>query len=122
MTPAGVKYKLRNLEKHKVIVAYKLLLDSAKMGYYYYKIDLELEDLSIIPALKEWITRHPNIIYRDIVVGSSDFEFDCEFQSQEELYALINELKKHFPQKIRYWFYFKALKTYKYSYLPEGII
>src|SRR3989338_4056751 len=115
MTPAGVKYKLRNLEKHKIIVAYKLLLDSAKIGYTYYKIDIELEDVNIIPALNEFITRYPHVIYRDIAVGGSDFEFDCEFRSQEELYALMDKLKQLFPQKIRHWFYFKALKTYKYS-------
>lgn len=121
MTPTGVKYKLKNLEKNKVIVAYKLLLDTAKLGYEYYKVDLELEDITIIPALKEYITRHPNIIYRNITVGGSDFEFDCELKSQEDFYQLMDEIKALFPQKIRRYFYYKALKIYKYSYFPEEL-
>ncbi len=121
MTPTGVKYKLKNLEKNKVIVAYKLLLDTAKLGYEYYKVDLELEDIGIIPALKEYITRHPNVIYRDIAVGGSDFEFDCELKSQVDFYTLMDEIKSLFPQKIRHYFYFKALKIYKYSYFPEEL-
>ncbi len=119
MTAAGVKYKLRNLEKQKVIVAYKLLLDATKLGYRYYKIDLLLEDTSIIPALNEYITRHPNILYRDIVIGGSDFEFDGEFKSEEEFYRFMDELKRVFPKKIRHYFYYRALKMYKYSYLPR---
>lgn len=122
MTPTGVKYKLKNLEKNKVIVAYKLLLDTAKMGYEYYKVDLELEDVSIIPALKEYITRHPNIVYRNITVGGSDFEFDCELKSPEEFYQLMEEIKSLFPKKIRRYFYYKALKIYKYSYFPENLL
>ncbi len=122
MTSTGVKYKLKNLEKNKVIVAYKLLMDASQLGYEYYKVDLELEDISIIPTLKQFITQHPNVIYRDIAVGGSDFEFDCEFQSQQEFYKLMDEIKSLVPQKIRSYFYYKAIKIYKYSYFPEEII
>ncbi len=122
MTSTGVKYKLKNLEKNKVIVAYKLLLETSKLGYEYYKVDLELEEVSIIPTLKQFITQHPNVIYRNIAVGGSDFEFDCEFQSQQEFYQFMDELKSLAPQKIRDYFYYKAIKIYKYSYFPEEMV
>ena len=122
ITPNGVKYKLRNLEKNKVIVAYKLLFDSSKLGYEYYKVDLELEDITIFPSLKQFIVQHPNIIYQDISVGGSDFEFDCELQSQTEFYKLIDNIKELANQKIRNFSYYKAIKIYKYSYFPESII
>ncbi|MBT3814554.1 Lrp/AsnC family transcriptional regulator [Candidatus Woesearchaeota archaeon] len=122
MTATGVKYKLRNLEKNKVIVAYKLLIDQKKLGYEYYKVDLELEDINIIPSLNQFIIQHPNVIYQDIAVGGSDFEFDCELKSQEDFYKLINEIKSLFPGKIRSYFYYKALKIYKYSYFPESLL
>lgn len=91
------------------------------MGYEYYKVDLELEDISIIPSLKQFIRQHPNIIYQNITVGGSDFEFDCELQTQEEFYKLMDEIKKSFPEKIRHYFYYKAIKIYKYSYFPDII-
>jgi DNA-binding Lrp family transcriptional regulator len=119
MTATGVKYKLKNLEKNKVIVAYKLLLDTSKLGYTYYKIDLDLEDMSIIPSLHQFILQHPNILYRDVAVGGSDFEFDGEFPSQEAFYIFMDELKAQFPRKIRSYWYYKALKIYHFSYFPE---
>lgn len=122
MTATGVKYKLKNLEKEKVIVAYKLLVDFNKLGYKYYKIDLELEDINIIPSLNQFILQHPNVIYRDIAVGGSDFEFDCELKSQDDFYRLIDEIKSLFPKKIRHYFYYKAIKIYKYSYFPEDLV
>ncbi len=121
MTSTGIRYKLKNLEKNKVIVAYKLLLDTSKLGYEYYKVDLELEDINVISFLKQFITQHPNVIYRDVAVGGSDFEFDCEFQNQQEFYRFIDEIKSLVPQKIRNYLYYKAIKIYKYSYFPEEI-
>ncbi len=122
MTAAGVKYKLKNLEKEKVIVAYKLLLDSKKLGYQYYKVDLELEDQKIVPSLNQYIKDHPNVIYRNITVGGSDFEFDCEFSSDEEFYKFLTNLRSLFPGKIRSQFYYRALKIYKYSYFPKILL
>ncbi len=119
MTATGVKYKLKNLEQKKVIVAYKLLLDTQKLGNQYFKVDLELEDISILPALQQFILQHPNVIYRNITIGGSDFEFDCELPSQQDFYVLINQLKTLFAEKIRHYFYYKALQIYKYSYFPE---
>lgn len=121
ITATGVKYKLKNLEKNKVIVAYKLLLDYAKLGYSYYKVDLQLEDTSIVTALNQFIINHPNVIYQNIAVGGSDFEFDCELKSQEDFYKLIEEIKTLFPKKIRNYFYYKARSIYKYSYFPIKI-
>jgi len=122
MTPAGVKYKLRNLEKKKVILGYKLLLDFSKLGYQYFKVDLELGDLSIVSSLSQYILQHPNVIYRDITLGGSDFEFDCEFKSDLEFYQFMDELKRSFPQKIRNYSFYQAFKIYKYSYFPEEFL
>ena len=120
MIPRAIKIE-DSLEKNKVIVAYKLLIDTGKLGYEYYKVDMELDDITIIPALQEYITRHPNIVYRNITVGGSEFEFDCEFKSQDDFYQLMNEMKSLFPQKIKRYFYYRALKIYKYSYFPEEL-
>jgi len=122
MTPAGVKYKLRLLEKQKVIVAYKSIIDYHQLGYEYYKVDMEVEDLAIIEGLNQYIIHHPNILYRDVTVGGSDFEFDCEFRSQDDFYKMINEMKLLFPGKIRSYYYYKGLKIYKYAYFPEGMV
>jgi len=119
MTAAGVKYKLRTLEKNKVIVAYKILLDLKKLGYEYYKVDLELEDISIIPSLKQYIKEHPNIIYQNVVVGGSDFEFDCELKSQHDFYKIIDEIRYLFPRKVRNYFYYKSTEIFKYTYFPD---
>lgn len=119
MTSTGVKYKLKQLEKQKVIVAYRLLVDYRKLGYEYYKVDIDVEDMNILPALHQFTVQHPNIIYRDVTIGGRDFEVDGEFRNQEEFYQFMRKVKELFPKKIRNYFYYRALKIYKYAYFPE---
>lgn len=122
MTATGVKYKLSNLEREKVILGYKILVDISKLGYEYFKVDLQLEDYNVLEEISAFILTNPNVIYRNIVVGGSDFEFDCEFESVEKFYAFIGELQMKFPKKIRSYSYYRAVKIYKYSYLPKNFI
>jgi Lrp/AsnC family transcriptional regulator, leucine-responsive regulatory protein len=117
-----LKYRLKNLEQSGVIVAYRTIIDYHKLGYEYYKVDMILEDITIIPALSEFIRKHPNVLYRDVAAGGSDFEFDCELKNQDAYYKLFNELRDLFPGKIRSVFYYKAIKLYKYSYYPKALI
>jgi len=115
-------YRIKQLEKQGVIVAYRALIDFQKLDMTYYKIDLTLEDINIIPALQEFCMQHPNIIYRDVTVGGSDFEFDAELPNQETFYQMIEEIKKTFPDIVRSFHYYKAIKIYKYSYFPKKLL
>lgn len=117
-----VHSKIRRLEREKYIVAYRAVIDYAKLGLHYFKVDLLLDDRSIIPGLCEYARSHPNIVYRDVTVGGSDFEFDCELESQEAFYHMIEEIRNLFPQKIRSYFYYKAIKIYKYAYFPKLLL
>ncbi len=118
LTSPTVSYKLKQLAKKEVILAYKALIDYNKLGYQYFKIDLFIEDLRQKKQLREFIKRHPNSVYEDRTFGGSDFEFDVELPSYKEFYKLIEELKTRFPKLIRVYNYYKAKKIYKYVYLP----
>ncbi len=113
-----IKYRIKLMEKKKLIVAYKSIIDYHKLGYEYYKVDLILEDLSLIPLLKEFVRNHPNVLYRDVAIGGSDFEFDCELRSQDDFYNLIESIRSLMPKKIRSFFYYKTIGVYKHSYFP----
>lgn len=117
LTTNAVKYKLRKLEKDKVILCYRAKINHEKIGYEYYKVDFELEDSTIKPSLVEFCRSHPNITYEDRAFGGNDFEFDVEMKSYEEFAAIINELKEMFPEKIRHWKYYKAKKVHKLKYM-----
>ena len=116
----AVRYRIKELEKKKVLLGYRAMIDLSKIGYEYYKIDLDLEDISKIKDLHNFATQHPNIIYEDITIGGSDFEFDVEVEDYDAFYSLIEEIKEKFPGLIRTYKFFRARKVYKYGYFPEA--
>ena len=119
MTSMAIKYRLKQLEKKKVILGYRALIDHTKLGYEYYKVDMQIEDSTKLKKLQEYCKQHPNIIYENKVIGGFDFEFDIEIESYEKFYKLIETMKKRFPGLIRTHKFYKARKIYKYVYMPE---
>ena len=119
LSSMAIIYRIKQLEKKKIILRYRALIDYSKLGYEYYKIDLDIEDIKKLKQLQNFAKQHPNITYEDRVVGGSDFEFDAELKGYEEFYKLIEEIKSKFPGVIRTYKYYKARKIYKYIYFPE---
>ncbi|MBI2044731.1 Lrp/AsnC family transcriptional regulator, partial [Candidatus Pacearchaeota archaeon] len=114
-----VDFRIKQLEKKKIIQGYRFVFDFNLFGYEYYKVDLNLKDISIIEKLKQFARTHPNILYIDQTIGGSDFEFDLEVKNKEHFLEIINELRKEFPE-IREISYFN-LRTYnKLLYFPAG--
>jgi len=119
VTPAAIKYIIKKLEKEKLILAYKAIIDFNKLGYKYYKVDFTLEDINQRSALQKFAKQHPNVVYEDRTIGGSDLEFDLELKDESDLYAWFDLIKEKFPGLLRAISYYRARKSYKYSYMPE---
>jgi len=114
-----VAFRIKQLEKNKVIQGYRFLFNFELYGYEYYKVDLTLKDISRLSELIAFAHSHPNIIYIDQTIGGSDFEFDVEVKNKQKFRELMDILKEKFPE-IRTYSYFTA-KTYdKLLYFPEN--
>jgi Lrp/AsnC family transcriptional regulator, leucine-responsive regulatory protein len=118
--PATV-HKLKQLEKNKVILAYRAKIAFEKLGYEYYKVDISLDDVNKRQAIRNYLQLSPNIAYEDITIGGSDLEFDVEVKSYEIFTSLITDLRRKFPGVIRSHRFYKATSIYKYIYLPEKL-
>ncbi|MEK6927501.1 MAG: Lrp/AsnC family transcriptional regulator [Nanoarchaeota archaeon] len=114
-----IAFRIKQLEKKKVILAYRFLFDFQKYGYEYYKVDLSLDNISRLKELSAYAHTHPNILYIDQTIGGSDFEFDIEIKNKEDFLKIIDELKEKFPE-IREWSYFTVREYKKVLYFPEN--
>lgn len=114
-----IAYRIKQLEKNKVIQGYRFLFNFELYGYEYYKVDLTLKDISRLNELIAFAHSHPNIVYIDQTVGGSDFEFDVEVENKQEFRELMNTLKNKFPE-IRTYNYFTIIKYNKLLYFPEN--
>jgi len=117
--PRTIAFRIKQLEKKKIIQGYRFNFNFDLFGYQYFKIDLTLKDISRKKELISYAKLHPNIIYIDETIGGSDFEFDIEVKNKEQFFNIMNELRIKFPE-IRYWTYFTIRKYLKLLYFPEN--
>lgn len=117
-SPRTLAFRIKQLEKKKIIQGYRFIFDFNLFGYEYYKVDLILKDLSRKKEFLNFAHAHPNIIYVDETLAGSDFEFDIELKSKEDFSKFIKELRTSFPE-IRSWSYFTLTRYHKLLYFPE---
>ncbi len=120
MTPTAIKFKMRSLEKKGVILAYRAIVDLNKLGYEYYKIDLDLANVSARDQIRKFLCAHPNVVYEDITFGGSDLEFDLEVKSSEEFENFMAGVRKTFPNAVKSFTFYKAREILKYLYMPAN--
>src|SRR3989344_9656414 len=53
-TPKAALYRLKKLEKKKIIMGYYALIDETKLGYVFYKIDFYLNDMTRLKEMNEY--------------------------------------------------------------------
>jgi len=116
--PRTVAFRIKQLEKKKIIRGYRFIFDFNQFGYEYYKVDLILKDISRMKELTNYAKTHPNIVYIDGTISGSDFEFDLEVKNKEQFTQIIKELKTKFPE-IRTWSYLTLKQYKKLLYFPE---
>ncbi len=115
---ATIAFRIKQLEKKKIILTYRFIFDFPKYGYEYYKVDLTLDSITRLRELTAYAHTNPNILYVDQTIAGSDFEFDLEVKNKEEFLKIIDELKEKFSE-IREWSYFSMREYKKLLYFPE---
>jgi len=91
-----IAFRIKQLEKKRVIQGYRVNLNLAKISYEYYKVNFILNDYSKYDQLQSFCENHINVIYIDKTLEDLDFEIDVETKNKEELFKLIKEIKEKF--------------------------
>jgi len=113
-----VSYRIKQLEKKKIILGYNAIIDEKKLGYSMYKVDFYLFNHSKIHEMNEFAKNNPNIKNLMKTIGGPDYELEILVRSVEELRSIIDEIRTKFSEVIDYWRYNRFVKTIKQVYLP----
>ncbi len=121
ITPNAVRYRINNLKKQKIIMGFRAMINTAKLGYQYYKIFLHLENLTkekknnLITSLRY----NPNTIFITDALGAADMEFEIMVKDIIELYAIMNKMKQEFSEILRDYTIILNYAVHQINYLPE---
>ncbi len=116
----AVRYRLKNLEKNKIINGYTIYFDNEILGQLRYKIMIQLrgnteeKENRIITFAQIF----PNVVYSVKTFGVWGLEIDIEVENVEKFTEILREIKNKNSDIIREYQTIQLTKVYKYTHLP----
>jgi Lrp/AsnC family transcriptional regulator, regulator for asnA, asnC and gidA len=119
-TVAVVNYRIKKLMKEGVIQGFRADIDFGKLGYQFFKADLDLKDYKQRGRIINYVKTNPHLVRIDKSVGISDLELEYHVQSLEQFHEIMKDLINKFPDAIKKYKYVYASKLHKMNYMPEA--
>ena len=116
LTPEAIGYRLRQLRKRGVVVAFRPRIDLNRIGYYYYNVLFRLNKTSAIPRLFSYARQNPNVTYFVRYVGAYDVGFDIDAESPERFREILTEIRGLFASEINNYNYVLVYDEVKITY------
>jgi len=121
VTSDTVRMRLKKLIDKKIIQGFRAALDLRNLGYLWYKIQLDLEDVSKISNIIHYAHSHPNIVYAYEVIGGYDLELELEVENYEQFKKILDQIRDMFSKEIRYCDHFLFSEEFKIIYMPMTV-
>ena len=102
-TVEKVRTSIKNLEKKRIILNYRIAVDFNKLNLEFFKAIIYFKSLSKKDELRlfQWMKTHPKSLYYIRSLTPWEVEFEFAVENYQEFNKIINELREQFPKVIR---------------------
>jgi DNA-binding Lrp family transcriptional regulator len=120
LTPKTVISRIKILEEKKVIVGYRTRFDMEKIGYQYFKLQIDLQNTTREEKLKfrQFVKQHPNIIHDEKILGGNDLDIELQVKGIKEYREILEEIKAKFSKMIKDHRHMIFYKEHKNLFFP----
>jgi len=118
-TVAVVNYRIKKLIKQGVIQGFRTDIDFGRLGYQFFKADIDLKDYRQRGNIINYLKTNPHLVRIDKSVGISDLELEYHVHSLEEFHQIMKNMVNRFPDAVKKYKYVYASKLHKMNYMPE---
>ena len=115
---SNVNYRIKKMVKNKIITDFRVIIDLEKIGYYWYKIEMQLDNLNIKKSMLEYFHQHPNIVYAYETISDNDIEVEIEVISYEKFREILDEIRNLFGKNIKKYHHLLWYKEHKFLFMP----
>jgi Lrp/AsnC family transcriptional regulator, regulator for asnA, asnC and gidA len=114
-----INYRIKQLEKRKIITGFRIAIDYNKLGIKFHKtfVYLENPEEKRVKDLISYFKSNKNIIHNVQVLGNWDLEPEFETFSDEEFDRILSDMKDKFADIIKRVDIMTISKEHKFVYL-----
>ena len=115
-----IAYRIKRLEKQKIILGYRPNINHNLLGFTHYKILFYLSNVNKeeLMKLKEFFRTNPKVIYTVEEIGVCDVDIELMMKSSQDFFEFLREVKYAFPSLIKEYATLIIDETLKINYLP----
>ena len=109
-----INNRIKKLIKAGVLIGFRVDIDFPKLGYYNFKVDIELKQSLKLNKIIKYIEDNPNLKWNLKTIGYTDLEFSFILNNSHQLNQIMDNLSNKFPGAIKNYTYFYITKTHKF--------
>jgi len=114
-----INSRIKKLMKLDVIQGFRVEIDYAKLGYQFFKININLSNYNDRGRMISYIKYNPHLIMIDKSIGYHDLELNLWVENLNQLHQIMDDLSNKFPNSIRNYSYVHDPVIHKMLYIPE---
>jgi Lrp/AsnC family transcriptional regulator for asnA, asnC and gidA len=116
-----VNNKIKKLIKMDIIQGFRVDIDFLKLGYQFFKVNINLNDYNERGKIINYIRANPYLVMVDKSIGYYDLELDFWLTNLDSFHQIMDDLTEKFPLAIKNYTYVHDAKLYKLLYIPEEL-
>lgn len=118
--PTTIANRIKKLIELGVIEGFKTNIDYTKLGYTWYKVDIELKEYNRLQQIVNYLERNPQFAGIDVTIGHVDLEIQFYLKDINHLHEIMEDLSTKFKNAIKSYKHITVIKTHKYEYMPKS--
>lgn len=113
-----INYRIKQLEKKKIILGYRVAINYDKLGIKFFKtfIYLDNPNKEKVNSLISYLEQNKNVIHHVKVLGNWDLEPEFEVYNEEEFDRILNQIKDKFSDIVKGIDIITISKEHKFVY------
>ncbi len=119
LSHGAIRYRMKALVKKGIIAGFRPVIDTKKIGYLLYKLDINVKDGHTIDKIYSFAKEHEYIFYINNSLGYADVEIEAQVTDSKEFFSILREINEKFPGQIRNYSFFVVEEFIKTKYLPD---
>jgi DNA-binding Lrp family transcriptional regulator len=121
LTANAIKYRIKNLEKSKIISYYTISVDASKLGYIWY--DMQIKLIAGEKEVEKFLKQNEKTIYHYHYIGNENWDIDIGIivKNPEELREFIIKFRENFPEFVKIHDVYIVLDVIKENIAPARV-
>src|SRR3989338_1483202 len=103
LTPNAVKNRIKQMEKQKIILGYRVFINYQLLGYLHYRAFLHLENLTeeTEKSMIDFLLSDNSVVSITKTIGYCELEFRAIVKNIHELYSLLDKFRRKYPDNFK---------------------